>query len=114
MKVVVLAAGLAFIASSGDAHSLKSAYCNAKFSVGEPKLNILVQPDGSISGTGGGRNIPFTATIKPNGTVDFLRPDGTIWYENVTMANGVLSATFHQAAANGGTVGKFTAPCVMR
>jgi hypothetical protein len=53
MKVVVLAASLVFAAGSGNAHSIKSAYCNGKFSPGEPMLNILVQPNGNISGTGG-------------------------------------------------------------
>jgi hypothetical protein len=114
MKVIVLAASLVFIASSGNAHSIKSAYCNGKFPVGEPMLNIVVQPDGSISGTGGARNIPFTAKVKPDGTVDFFRPDGSLWYESVTMANGSLFATFHQTAERGGSVGKFTAPCIMR
>ena len=102
------------MAGTGHAHSLKSAYCNAKFAVGEPRLNIVVQPDGSISGTGGGQNIPFTARVKPDGTVDFLRPDGSLRYESVTMANGSIFATFHQTADKGGTVGKFTAPCTMR
>src|SRR5215472_13070725 len=83
MKTVILAASLVVTVSAANAHSLKSAYCNAKFAVGEPMLNIVVQPDGSL------------------------------WYEDVTMANGALTATFHQLAASGGTVGKFTAPCTM-
>jgi len=114
MKVIVLAASLVFIASSGNAHSIKSAYCNAKFSVGEPKLNIVVQQDGTISGTGGGLNTPFTAKVRPDGTVDFFRPDGRLWYERVTMADGKLFATYHQPADRGGGVGQFTAPCIMR
>jgi hypothetical protein len=114
MKVVLLAAGLTFAASSGNAHSIKSAFCNAKFSVGEPMLNILVQPGGNISGTGGRQNIPFTVRVRPDGTVDFFRPDGSLWYEGVTMADGNLFATFHQSADKGGVVGKFTAPCIMR
>ena len=114
MKVAVLAASLVLAASSCNAHSIKSAYCNAQFPVGEPMLNILVQPDGNISGTGGKRAIPFTTKVKPDGTVDFFRPDGSLWYESVTMANGNLFATYHQEADKGGTVGKFTAPCTMR
>ena len=114
MKFVVLAASLVFLASSANAHSIKSAYCNAKFSVGEPRLNILVQPDGTISGTGGKRAIPFTAKVKADGTVDFFRPDGSLWYESATMVNGNFVATYHQEAEKGGVVGKFTAPCTMR
>jgi len=114
MKTVILVASLVVAVGGAHAHSIKSAYCNATFSVGEPMLNIVVQPDGTISGTGGRRNIPFTAQVKPDNTVDFLRPDGSLWYENVTMANGSLTATFHQSAAAGGTVGTFTAPCTMR
>jgi len=114
MKTVIIAASLVFTISGVDAHSIKSAYCNAQFKVGEPMLNIVVQPDGTISGTGGRREIPFTAKVKPDGTVDFIRPDGSLWYENVTMANGYLTATYHQSAANGGVVGEFTAPCTMR
>jgi hypothetical protein len=114
MKVVVLAASLVFVASSGNAHSIKSAYCNAKFTVGEPQLNILVQPNGDIVGTGGARAIPFTAKVKPDETVDFFRPDGSLWYESATMANGNFSATFHQSAAKGGGGGRFTMPCTLR
>ena len=114
MKTLAIATLLVFVATGAGAHSIKSAYCNAKFPVGEPMLNILVQPDGTISGTGGRRNIPFTAKAKPDGTVDFFRPDGALWYENVTMANGQLTATYHQPAAKGGGGGKFTAPCTMR
>lgn len=114
MKVIVLAAGLVLVASSGNAHSIKSAYCNAKFAVGEPMLNILVQPDGNITGTGGKQNIPFTTKVKPDGTVDFFRPDGSLWYESATMANGNFSATYHQPANQGGGGGKFTMPCTMR
>jgi hypothetical protein len=112
MKAVILAAGLVFIAESASAHSLKSAYCNAKFPVGEPKLTIVVQPDGSISGTGGARATPFTAKEKPDGTVDLFRPDGSLWYESATMVNGNLIATFHPASGSGG--GRFTAPCTMK
>ena len=114
MKVVVLAAALVFVASSANAHSIKSAYCNAKFPVGEPMLNILVQPDGNITGTGGKNAVPFTTKVKPDGTVDFFRPDGSLWYESATMANGNFSATYHQPADRGGTVGKFTMPCTLR
>ena len=114
MKVVVLAASLVFVTSSGNAHSIQSAYCNAKFPVGEPMLNILVQPDGTITGTGGKRAIPFTTKVKPDGTVDFFRPDGSLWYESATMANGRFVATYHQEADKGGTVGQFTAPCTPR
>jgi hypothetical protein len=77
-------------------------------------LNILVQPNGNIAGTGGKQNIPFTAKVKPDDTVDFFRPDGSLWYENATMANGYFSATYHQPADKGGVVGKFTMPCTMR
>ena len=114
MKVVVLAASLVFVAGSGNAHSIKSAYCNAVFAVGEPRLNILVQPDGSISGTGGKQAIPFTAKVKPDDTVDLYRPDGSLWYESATMANGFFSATFHQRADKGGGGGRFTMPCTLR
>ena len=114
MKMLGIALGLILAATSAGAHSLQSAYCNAKFAVGEPMLNILVQPNRAISGTGGARAIPFTARVKPDGSVDFLRPDGSLWYESVTMANGNLYATFHQAADRGGVVGRFTAPCTMR
>ena len=114
MRRLVVALGLVFIATGADAHSIKSAYCNAKFPVGEPRLNILVQPDGTISGTMGPRNIPFTAKLKPDGTADFFRPDGALVYESVTMANGQLTATYHQPAERGGVVGRFTAPCTMR
>ena len=114
MKVVVLAVSLVFVASSGDAHSIKSAYCNAQFEVGQPMLNILVQPNGTIIGTGGKQQIPFTAKVNPDETVNFFRPDGSLWYENATMANGAFSATYHQPADRGGKVGKFTMPCTMR
>jgi len=114
MKAIILAAGLVFVVNSASAHSIKSAYCNAQFPVGEPRLNILVQPDGSISGTGGARNTPFTTKVKTDGTVDFFRPDGTVWYEGASMANGYFYATFHQSAANGGAVLKATVPCTMR
>lgn len=114
MKALTLALGLVFAAVNANAHSIKSAYCNAVFPVGEPKLNILVQPDGTISGTGGGQVIPFTTRVKPDGTVDFFRPDGTLWYESATMSNGSFSATFHQPADKGGRVGKFTMPCTVR
>jgi hypothetical protein len=114
MKAVILAASLVFTVSGAHAHSIKSAYCNAKFAVGEPMLDILVQPDGTISGTGGRRKVPFTASVKPDGAVDFMRPDGSLWYENVTMANGALTAIFHHPAAAGGGGGKFTAPCTLR
>jgi hypothetical protein len=113
-KVFVLVASLVFVASSGNAHSIKSAYCNGVFPPGEPKLNILVQPDGTISGTGGGRATPFTARAKPDGTVDFFRPDGTLWYESAIMSNGSFSAIFHQPADKGGGGGRFTMPCTMR
>jgi hypothetical protein len=114
MKTVMIAAILVLTVGGANAHSLKSAYCNAKFAVGEPMLNVVVQPDGTISGTGGRNNVPFTAKVKPDDTVDFFRPDGSLWYESVTMANGSLTAIFHQLAASGGAVGKFTAPCTMR
>jgi hypothetical protein len=114
MKVAVLAASLVFAAGSGNAHSIKSAYCNGKFSPGEPMLNILVQPNGNISGTGGKQAIPFTTQVKPDGTVDFFRPDGSLWYESATMANGYFSATYHQPADKGGGGGRFTMPCTMR
>jgi len=87
MKVIVLATSLVFgggcllngsTASGSSAHSIQSAHCNAKFPVGEPRLNILVQPKRDITGTGGNRNIPFTAKVKPDGTVDFFRPDGSL------------------------------------
>ena len=112
MKGIILAAIMVFTVSGASAHSIKSAYCNAKFRVGEPMLDILVQPDGTISGTGGARKIPFTAKEKPDGTVDFFRPDGSLWYESVIMENGQLTATFHPAGGSGG--GKFSAPCTMR
>lgn len=35
MKVVVLAVSLVLAASSGNAHSIQSAYCNAVFRVGD-------------------------------------------------------------------------------
>ena len=114
MKVAVLAAGLVLIAGGGNAHSIKSAYCNGKFAPGEPMLNILVQPNGTISGTGGQQAIPFTARVKPDETVDFFRPDGSLWYESATMANGSFTATFHQRADKGGGGGRFTMPCTMR
>lgn len=98
----------------GEAHSLRSAYCNAQYPIGEPKLNILVQPNGTISGTFGERNIAFTARVNPDGTVDFLRPDGSVAYENVTMADAKLYATYHQPAARGGGVFKPVIPCTMR
>jgi hypothetical protein len=111
MRAAVLAASLVFTVSGAHAHSIKNAYCNAKFAVGEPMLNILVHPDGTISGTGGRRNIPFTAKVKPDETVDFFRPGGSLWYESVTMAKDSLTAIYHQANGGGG---KFTAPCTMR
>ena len=114
MKTAIFAASLVFTVSGATAHSIKSAYCNGQFAVGQPMLNILVQADGTISGTGSRRNIPFTVKVKPDGTVDFFRPDGSLWYESVTMANGYLTATYHQPAANGGVVGRFTVACIMR
>src|SRR5690349_10082066 len=114
MKGFLIVASLIFAANSSNAHSIKSAYCNAKFPVGEPMLNIVVQPDGNIYGTGGASNIPFTAKVRPDGTVDFFRPDGSLWYESVNMANGTLFATYHQPADKGGVVGKFTAPCTLQ
>lgn len=114
MKARALALGLVFAAFNADAHSIKSAYCNGVFAPGEPKLNILVQPDGTISGTGGARAIPFTTRVRPDGTVDFFRPDGSLWYESATMSNGSFSATFHQTADKGGGGGRFTMPCTMR
>ena len=114
MKVAVLATSLVFVASSSNAHSIQSAYCNAEFAVGEPRLNILVQPNGDITGTGGKQAIPFTTKVKPDGTVDFFRPDGSLWYESATMANGKFSATYHQPADRGGAVGSFTMPCTLR
>ena len=114
MKTLMLTFCLVFVVSSASAHSIKSAYCNGQFPVGEPKLDIVVRSDGSISGTGGGRAIPFTAKVKPDETVDFYRPDGSLWYESVTMTNDRLFATYHQEVAKGGTVGKFNIPCTMR
>jgi hypothetical protein len=111
---LIFAATFVFVVSGANAHSIKSAYCNAKFANFEPKLNILVQPDGNISGTGGAQPTPFTAKANADGTVDFFRPDGSLWYEGATMTNGHLFATFHQSAANGDAVIQATIPCAMR
>ena len=114
MNRYVLASALLLAAISADAHSIKSAYCTADSPYGQPRFNILVQPDGSIVSTGGAAAIPFTARPKPDGTVDFFRPDGTISYEGVTMSGGYLLGTYHQPADRGGAVVRVRIPCTLR
>jgi hypothetical protein len=62
---------LATISGQTYAHSLTTGFCNATFTQGEALLNIIVQPNGAISGTGGASHSPFTAQVQPNGTVIF-------------------------------------------
>lgn len=103
--VLLLAAG------NGQAHSLQTAYCNRAYPQGETRLNTVVHPDGSITGTGGTSGKPFTAKVQPDGTVTFLRPDGSIWYDLARMKDGWLFARYHEPPLRGGATYEAEIPC---
>jgi len=99
------------ISIAAHAHSLTTSTCSGKIGPGDAQVQINVAPSGQISGTAGGSNTgemrPFTAQEQPNGTVNIIRADGTVWYSDATMREGWFLATYHRPPARGG--GQFMA-----
>lgn len=107
LAMVVLTTPVLFCANRvAYSHSLTTATCSGTIGgpSGDAIINVIVAPNGQISGTAGRSTgvRPFAAQPQPDGTVKLFRADGTIWYSDVTMRGGWFLGTYHRPPANGG------------